>query len=150
MTSTPISKQQLAALLPHAEPMILLDCITGWDADNIQCTATRHTQSDNPLRIEGVLSVFAGVEYAAQAMAAHARLCAPQQNAPARGFIAVASKLKALAQQLDESPGELHINARKLVQNNDSSLYEFCLSGPQGTILSGQITAVINHDEPAL
>lgn len=144
---TAIAKHQLAALLPHAEPMVLLDCITWWDNDSIHCTAINHTQSDNPLRVDGFLSVFSAVEYAAQAMAAHARLCAPQgQAAPAKGFIAVASKLKAHTEQLDQLAGELLITAHPLVQNNSSSLYEFSVSCQQTPLLTGQITAVINPE----
>ncbi|SDU23327.1 hypothetical protein [Halopseudomonas salegens] len=138
----------IADLLPHSAPMVLLDSITQWDEQNIRCQAHSHLQPDNPLRDAGVLSVFAGVEYAAQAMAAHARLLSPAAagGPPRKGFLAVASKLNASVDVLDSLSAPMHIEANMLAHNADSSLYAFSLTADGQTLLTGQLTAVTVSD----
>lgn len=134
-----------AELLPHRAPMVLIDRIEHWDPERIVCRADSHHAKDNPLRQEGHLSVHAGVEYAAQAMAAHARLEREDEGgAPARGFLAVGSKIRAHAQYLDAAPGPLRIEASPLARNPGSSLYQFRIESDDGQpLLEGRLTAII-------
>lgn len=141
----------IADLLPHGPPMVLVDTILRWDEQSIHCQSQSHLQPGNPLREAGVLSVFSGVEYAAQAMAAHARLlmAAVDDARPRKGFIAVASKLAAQVDTLDSVSAPLSIEAEMLAHNADSSLYAFALSAAGQPLLTGQLTAVtINDAEP--
>ena len=141
-----------ASLLPHAHPMVLLDSIVRWNSDAIVCSSRSHLAADNPLRVGGHLSVFAGVEYAAQAMAAHSRLLADDDAPPRKGFLAVASKVTALAQSrdqnltqsLDQWPQTLTIEAWVMAQTRDSSMYQFRLSVEDKPLLEGQLTAVLS------
>lgn len=139
-----------ASLLPHAPPMVLLDTIVRWDSDGIVCLSRSHLAADNPLREGGHLSVFAGVEYAAQAMAAHNRLLADDGAPPRKGFLAVASKVTALAQNpdqgLDQWPETLAIEAWVMAQTRDSSMYQFRLSVEDKPVLEGQLTAVLSSE----
>lgn len=128
-----------ADLLPHAAPMVLIDSVTTWDATSVTCRADSHLRADNPLRIAGRLSIHAGIEYAAQAMAAHARLRAQSQEAPRRGVVATASKVVAHAEVLDAIQAPLLINASRLADNGDSSLYEFRISAADQPLLDGQL-----------
>lgn len=141
----------IAELIPHRAPMVLVDSITHWDSENIVCHSQSHLLGDNALRDNGVLSVFAGVEYAAQAMAAHARLISPPKTdrPPRKGFLAVASKLTAVVAELDAVAAPLEISAHMLAHNADSSLYEFTLHAAGTLLLSGQLTAVM-ADEGAI
>jgi predicted hotdog family 3-hydroxylacyl-ACP dehydratase len=54
--------------------MCLLDEVTGWDTERISCRTSTHRAADNPLRAHGQLGIACGIEYAAQAMAAHGAL----------------------------------------------------------------------------
>ena len=149
-TSTaPATMPPIADLLPHRAPMVLLDSITRWDGQSIHCQTRSHLLPDNPLRETGVLSVFAGVEYAGQAMAAHARLLQSEaaDATPRKGFIAVASKLAPQVDTLDSITAPMHIEAHMLAHNNDSSLYAFSLSADGQTLLTGQLTAVTINDD---
>lgn len=138
----------IAALLPHSGPMVLVDSIIHWDKSHIRCRAHSHRREDNPLRQDGVISVFAGVEYAAQAMAAHARLVGAQQGAaPRRGFVAVASRLAAGAQRLDAEAQPLDIDVTVVASSGDSSLYQFTLHAGERQLLSGQLTAIIAPED---
>lgn len=139
----------LHQLLPHADPMILLGSINQWDKNNIECVASSHLHIDNPLRQQGILSIYAGVEYAAQAMAVHMRLCLDNdQEPPRKGFVAVASKLEAQRQNLDEAQTSLVITLHQLVANDQGSLYEFIISADNQQILSGQLLGVIERSNP--
>lgn len=145
---TPESLPSIADLLPHGAPMVLMDAIIHWDEQSIHCQSRSHLQPDNPLRNAGVLSVFAGVEYAAQAMAAHARLLlgATEDARPRKGFIAAASKLAAHVDVLDSVTATLDVEASMLAHNTDSSLYAFTLSAGGQPLLTGQLTAVTFSD----
>lgn len=140
------SASDLGSLLPHAEPMILLDSIEDWDDSKISCVSNSHLAVNNPLRQSGTLSIYAGVEYAAQAMAAHARLTAPpvdRHSLPRKGFLAVASKLSAQVQNLDQLATPLLIELEMLAANHDSSLYRFVISTAGQVLLEGQLMAVM-------
>ena len=69
-----LTREAIAALLPHDGAMVLLDEATAWDEARIACSARSHRDRSNPLRREGKLSSLCGVEYAAQAMALHGKL----------------------------------------------------------------------------
>ena len=141
MNSTPTP----AELLPHAEPMVLIDRVCHWDSHTIACRASSHRSADNPLWCGGRLSIYAGLEYAAQAMAAHAKLVADAEETPRRGFLATASKIAAHTDRLDSISAELDIKATQMVSNGDSSLYAFTISAVGDVLLEGELM-VVKHD----
>lgn len=132
-------------LLPHAPPMVLIDAVVDYGTDYILCTALSHLQPQNPLRIEGALSIFTGIEYAAQAMAAHNRLLMNdnEQTSPRKGVIAVASKLVAQQPYLDTEQSALSIKVDVLAQTADSSLAQFTIHSNNKELLRGQLTAAL-------
>jgi predicted hotdog family 3-hydroxylacyl-ACP dehydratase len=81
----PLDHAWLLAHLPHQGSMCLLDAVTDWDAQRIRCMATSHRDVDNPLRAHDRLGAACGIEYAAQAMAAHGALLAAADDAPRAG-----------------------------------------------------------------
>ena len=134
-----------AQLLPHGEPMVLISSIADWDDTKITCLADSHRDKNNPLRQDGVLSIYAGIEYAAQAMAIHAHLTAPAAltAAPRKGYLAAAAKLSAAQQNLDHFAQRLTITVEKIAANDNSSLYHFAIAAATQPLLSGQLTAVM-------
>lgn len=142
--SAPIVYADIVSLLPHGEPMVLLAAIESWDAQTMCCSAQSHLAMDNPLRQDGILSVYAGVEYAAQAQALHARLTARAQDdtSPRKGFVAVASRLEAQVRDLDEIAAPLRIELVQLAVNAQSSLYQFSLIAAGRPLLQGELLAV--------
>lgn len=75
-----IGPAEIAALLPHAGAMCLINSVETCGDDQIICLTTTHLSVTNPLRRHGRLGIMAGVEYASQAMALHAAL---QSQGPA-------------------------------------------------------------------
>lgn len=133
----------IACLLPHSGNMVLLDAVLEYDADTIHCVAHSHHAIDNPLRMNGRLPAWCGLEYAAQAMAAHQGLCAGSATSPVRGFLAVARDVALTQIDLDGLSGELHIHAEKLIAESGRSLYQFHLSSQGQTLLSGRVAVVL-------
>lgn len=138
----------IAELLPHAAPMILIESLLEAGENYLACRTKSHLSPDNPLRIDGILNIFSGIEYAAQAMALHARLSsAPGQEAeqPPRGFVATVSKVQAFAHRLDEYEQPLTIRVDQIACSRDSSLYTFTLSAGAAQLLEGQLMAVLEQ-----
>lgn len=138
-----MSPADIARLLPHSGNMVLLDAVLEHDASTIHCLALRHHTADNPLRIDGRLPAWCGLEYAAQAMAVHQGLCAGSDAPPARGFLAVARDVMLTPIDLDGLPGELHIHAEKIIAESGRSLYQFHLSSQGQTLLNGRVAVVL-------
>lgn len=128
--------------------MVLLDSIIAHSEAGITCIAHSHLDPHNPLRISKTLSIYAGIEYAAQAMAVHSKLCAAADQPPRRGVVAVASKLQAHYPQLDSFAVPLQIDVNILVRNDTNSLCGFRLCAGEKELLCGQLTAIII--DPAL
>ncbi len=140
-------KTEIERMLPHAGAMVLLDEVQECDKQKIVCAANSHLDQANPLMIDGALSVFAGIEYAAQAMALHNfMLAARAGGAPGearQGVVAVASKLQSFCQRLDLLKDTLVIEVAMIDQTGDSSMYEFKLLSAQADVLSGRLLVML-------
>jgi predicted hotdog family 3-hydroxylacyl-ACP dehydratase len=143
----------IRAHIPHQGRMCLLQEVTSWDAERIVCQALNHRDADHPLRAQGRLGIWCGIEYAAQAMAVHGALTAgaPAQAvattptpAPAAGFLAALRGVTAHVARLDDVPGALIITAARMAGDHTSALYEFALRSAVGCLLSGRATVVLD------
>ena len=74
----------IAARVPHAGAMCLLDSVVSWDEQHIECRAASHASPTHPLAQDGRLPATAAIEYAAQAMALHGCLVHEQAGAATR------------------------------------------------------------------
>ncbi len=132
----------IQALVAHSGAMCLLDRVLSWDADRIVCQATSHARSDNPLRHHGRLAVHTGVEYAAQAMAAHAALTGGAAG-PRPGYLAVVSGLRWSVDRLDDIPGPLSVTAWRIARLPDGQCYGFTLDAHAARLLDGEAIVVL-------
>ena len=137
----------LLAHLPHQGSMCLLDAVTGWDAQHIRCTASSHRHADNPLRAHERLGAACGIEYAAQAMAAHGALLAASDSAPGTGYLASVRGVELQVAQLDDIAADLDIEAERLSGDDNIILYGFRVAAAGRTLLSGRATVVLNADK---
>ena len=71
-----LDREWLLANLPHQGPMSLLRRIVSWDPARLHALADGHRDPGHPLRRAGELPIAAGIEYGAQAAAAHGALSA--------------------------------------------------------------------------
>ena len=142
----------IAARVPHAGRMCLLDTLLAWSDQHICCSASSHQDPAHPLRSGGVLSAACGIEYAAQAMALHGGLMAGVDTGgahgttpPSAGFLASARNVTLHVPRLDDVPGPLRIEATRLAGDSGQALYRFSLHADSGALLvEGRATVVLN------
>ncbi|MES2532639.1 MAG: hydroxymyristoyl-ACP dehydratase [Pseudomonadota bacterium] len=146
---TTLDAAGIAARIPHAGDMCLLDGLVSWDADAIHCIATSHRFPGNPLRVAAGLLSPAAIEYAAQAMALHGGLLATDGEPPSAGFLASARNVRFGVARLDDIDGALQVRARRLSGDARQVLYEFDLSDERGAPLAaGRAVVVLNTPLP--
>lgn len=134
----------IAGLVPQSGPMCLLQEITQSDALGIVCRAMSHRAADNPLRCDGALPAVAGIEYAAQALAAHCALLAGDAaGEPVRGLLAGVREVTLHVARLDDVEGPLTVRARRLVANGPRLLYGFAVQCGERELLSGRVAVVL-------
>lgn len=134
----------IASLVPQSGPMCLLQEVTHSDAHGIVCRAMSHRAVDNPLRCDGALPAMAGIEYAAQALAAHCALLARDApGEPVRGLLAGVREVKLHVERLDNVEGPLTVRASRLVANGPRLLYAFAVHSGERELLSGRVAVVL-------
>ena len=138
-----LGKDRIAALIPHAGAMCLLDEIVSWDTNSIHARSTTHRAPDNPLRIDERLPVWSGIEYAAQAMAAHGALFGIVSSRPRTGYLVSLRNVRAHAPYLDDVAGELTVEARHIDSNAALAVYSFEVRVGEREVLSGTATVVL-------
>jgi predicted hotdog family 3-hydroxylacyl-ACP dehydratase len=139
--------REIADLVPQAGPMCLLDEVLHYDERNISCRATSHRAGNNPLRAAGRLPALVGIEYAAQALAAH---CALIETAPERASEGVLAGVRALAlnvDRLDEIENALDVKAERLIVEGSRLLYRFAIEAGGRELLSGRVAVVLRPKE---
>jgi predicted hotdog family 3-hydroxylacyl-ACP dehydratase len=141
-----ISKTDLRLLIPHQGTMCLLDAVEQWDETSIMCTTASHRDATNPLRRDNQLEAICGLEYAAQAMAAHVGLL--QQGKERRlavGYLGAMKNLMLRAGRLDDVTGDLTVQATRLVGQADSFIYAFQVSAGRQELLGGRASIFLKY-----
>jgi predicted hotdog family 3-hydroxylacyl-ACP dehydratase len=139
-----ITKEGIAEIIPHAGNMCLLDGVVRWDARSICCVTASHRDLNNPLRVNGRLCVISGIEYAAQAMAAHGALAGSTGNVSRTGYLASVRDTVCHGLDLDKYDVDLTIEARKVFGEGDRVLYEFTVRAGGTLLLEGRAAVILN------
>jgi predicted hotdog family 3-hydroxylacyl-ACP dehydratase len=150
--TAPLDHATIAALIPHAGSMCLLDRALAWDETSLVCSATSHRDPANPLCTASGLLVTAAIEYAAQAMALHGALlgrASPQPGKPAAepgkpGFLASARGVRCARLRLDDLDGDLRVEVRRQAGDARQILYAFGVSHAGVTVAEGRATVVLD------
>ena len=134
----------IEARIPHRGRMCLLDRMTAWTGERIECVATGHRDLSNPLRTRSGLLASAAIEYAAQAMALHGALTATAAGAEASpGFLASARDVALHVWRLDDLGGDLHVVADRVAADAGRVLYAFTIRHEGAEIASGRVAVVL-------
>ena len=124
----PLDHAAIAARVPHAGRMCLLDTVISWDEQHIECTAVGHSPAPHPLAQDGRLPATAAIEYAAQAMALHGRLVQEQAAAdavPARGFLAGLRSVRLHRRWIGPEAPRLTVRVTRFAGDDVQVLYDF-------------------------
>lgn len=142
--SMQLDRDWLLDHIPHQGSMCLLDGIVHWDLHYIRCTASSHRAADNPLRAHGRLGAACGIEYAAQAMAAHGGLLAAAETQPRAGYLASVRSVELQVSRLDDIAGDLQVDAERLSGDDNTILYGFSVSDGERVLLQGRAIVVLD------
>ena len=125
--------------LPHAGAMCLLEDVLERDRDSIRCATASHCDPSNPLRRNGILSAVHGVEYAAQAAAAHGVL-SDVLDGDATLLLGAVRDLEMHVARLDRLPAPLQVTAWLEARAGINAVYRFELSAEKRVCVRGRIT----------
>lgn len=138
-----IGHAEIAALLPHAGAMCLLDSVVECDNDHIVCMTTSHRAASNPMRARDRLGIMAGIEYASQAIALHAALRSPGSGTTHRGYLASLRSVSFRLDRLDLLPGTLTITACRKHQEGTRAVYDLALMAGDSVLMDGRAVVAI-------
>lgn len=142
---TALDRDQIAALIPHAGTMCLLDSVDLWDATSIRCVTGSHRRPDNPLRrAEGSLGAVCAVELAAQAMALHGRLIGDANGPPKPGALASVRDVRLRVAYLDRIVEDIVVDATLLMGDGSTATYSFTLTAAQNEVARGRATVIFD------
>ena len=127
----------LLASLPHQGAMNLLESVVGWDEAAITARATNHREGGHPLRRDGMLPATAGIEYGAQAAAAHGALVTGRRSGP--GFLVSVRGIVLHVRRLDDVTDDLDVVAERLGGDDAGVLYRFDVASSGRVLVEGRV-----------
>jgi predicted hotdog family 3-hydroxylacyl-ACP dehydratase len=139
-----LNRRELAALIPHAGSMCLLDSVEAWTSDSIRCSSATHRDPTNPLRGPAGLAALHLTEYGAQAMAVHGALLA--QGGPQPGMIGALRDIKLHVAHIDDLAANLLITAQRRLARSDGLIYDFVVQLADETLRTlaeGRVSVVL-------
>lgn len=142
----PLDRAWLLSHLPHQGSMCLLDHVDEWDTERLRCSASSHRNIDNPLRANDRLGAVCGIEYAAQAMAAHGALMLPAGDKPRVGYLTSVRAVELRVHRLDDIAADLSVEVERLSGNSNDILYRFSIMADGIPLLTGRAAVVLDAE----
>lgn len=127
----------VSTLVPHSGAMVFLDSILLYSNDRLTALC-RPRAAHSPVKLNGGVSVWTGLEYVSQAIAAFGTLNAGEGNPPQPGYLVSVRSVRAAVRQFEaDLPLEIEV---VLEQSTESfSLFNgFVRTHSQATALSGR------------
>ena len=143
MNRAPLDRSWLARHLPHQGRMSLLDAIVAWDASSVRAVARGHRAPDHPLRRAGELPIACGIEYGAQAAAAHGALAS--SHPPSAGVIASVRSVVFHVRRLDDVAGDLDVFAEQIGGAEAGVLYRFEVASLGRALVEGRVAVAFTR-----
>ena len=137
----PRDRAWLLASLPHQGAMNLLEAVVSWDEARIEARATNHRDATNPLRRGAMLPAAAGIEYGAQAAAAHGALV----GSAGAGMIASVRGVRFHVDRLDDAGDVLDVHAEQLGGGAGGVLYRFDVASGGRLLVEGRVTVAFSR-----
>lgn len=141
-----MSRETIAALIPHQGDMCLWEHIVEWDDARIVLETHSHRSLDNPLRANGKLRAVHLCEYGAQAMAVHGALKAAPERAPPGMLVSLRSVTFA-RDYIDDLTDALRVEAACLQAGDSSQQYSFKITHAGETIAEGRAAVLLKRPD---
>ena len=143
MIAAPLGRAWLLANLPHKGSMNLLDEIVAWNDGGIRAVARNHRDADHPLRRDGELPAVCGIEYGAQAAAAHGALASRE---PSRaGLLASVRSIVMNVRRLDDVGADLDVFAERIGGDRSGVLYRFEVAASGRLLVEGRMAVAFGR-----
>jgi predicted hotdog family 3-hydroxylacyl-ACP dehydratase len=139
-----LDRDWIAAHIPHAFGMCLLDGVVEWDDSRVVCRASGHRAATHPMAADGRLGIACAIEYAAQAMAVHGALRMPGLGRPASGLLVGVRDVRFGVARLDDVDGELAVEADRISGDDSNVLYRFAVSAAGRLLAGGRAVVVLD------
>lgn len=129
--------------------MNLLDEIVSWNSSRLHAVANGHRSLEHPLRRDGELPITAGIEYAAQAAAAHGALVSGE--ASQGGMLASIRSMAFHARRLDDITSPLDIFVDQVAAHESGVIYRVAVRAEEAKLLEGQVAIAFRpwHGAPS-
>jgi predicted hotdog family 3-hydroxylacyl-ACP dehydratase len=138
-----LGREAIAALIPHQGTMCLLEQVLAWDEEHVLAATITHRATDNPLRSGGRLRALHLAEYGAQAMALHGGLLAQAAGVRAQpGMLVSLRDVRFHCDYIDDLPGTLRIEARRLLAGATSWQYSFSVHHGAELLATGRAAII--------
>jgi predicted hotdog family 3-hydroxylacyl-ACP dehydratase len=144
-----MDRAAIQALIPQKDAMCLLDGVEYWDSQRIICSSMQHRSASNPLRTGAGLSSLHGIEFAAQAMAAHGGLTAAGQEMPQVGLLLSVRDCVFHCLRLDDVAAPLIIEAEQMGNNGEARLYRYKVSAQDALLVEGRAAVMLREGTQA-
>lgn len=132
---------RIAALIPHAGSMSLLESVLSWDDTRLTAATTTHRDPGNPLARDGRLRAVHLCEYGAQAMALHGGLSAQARGERARPGLLVSLRDVVFGCDFVHGlAGELIVEAHRLHDSGSAWQYDFRVTHAGQLLAHGRAT----------
>ncbi|MGE0801404.1 MAG: hydroxymyristoyl-ACP dehydratase [Lautropia sp.] len=138
-----LDRAAIAARVPHAGAMCLLDRVLAWDPQTLVAASDGHRRDPHPLARDGRLPATAAIEYAAQAMALHGALIAPLDAAPTQGLLVGLRGVRLTRRWLDDVAPPLTIRVARFAGDARQVIYDFTVDADQ-PIAHGRAVVVLD------
>ena len=133
--------ERIAALIPHAGTMCLLERILHWDDSSVTLATTTHRNPDNPLATASGLRAIHLCEYGSQAMAVHGGLAAEARGERALpGLLVSLRDITLSCDFVQDFRGELMVEARRLHASETAWQYAFRVLHADVLLAQGRAT----------
>ncbi|MBC3880913.1 hotdog family protein [Undibacterium sp. LX40W] len=148
LTSETVAYPAIRTLVPHQDPMVLLDEVIAADADSLCAKVRIHAES---LFFDGEgVGAWVGIEYMAQAIAAHAGYLAHTKGEPIKvGFLLGTRRFETKTPRFTLG-SNLHIQVHcSLQSDNGLGAFECNIvdcEAPNENLASATITVFQPHD----
>ncbi len=144
-----LTRENIAAVLPHRGSMCLIDEVLACDTQRLHCTSRIATQRANPMAdADGRLGAACAVEYAAQAMALHQACQAMSGTAIGtrlpRGMLAGVRELQLFVPWLDDLDADLDITVTLLSGDATAAQYALQVDAGQRAVARGRATVILS------
>ena len=139
-----LSREAIAALVPHAGAMCLWDEVLEWNDAGIRLRAGNHRDPAHPLRSDGRLRAVHLCEYGAQAMAVHGGLLAQRDGGVAApGMLVALRGVELHVARVDDLPGPIDCEAQLLVAGEASQQYAFRITHAGTLLVEGRAAVML-------